>query len=246
MRVAISQSMYFPWVGMLEQIKLADVFVHYDDVQFSKGGFINRIKIKAPEGPRWLTIPLKKSRLETRVDALYSSDQCDWRSQHLALLERSYRGLPFGKEMLEIAAGVLALRSDRLSDIARASMLAMARFFDLTEGTRFESADRLNVTGRGSDRVLGIVLKLGGTEYITGHGARNYLDHERFERAGVTVSYMDYRRLPYPQQNGAFDPHVSALDLIANCGREGTSVIQSGTIDWRRFLHEHDVQSASS
>ena len=45
--VVISQPMYFPWVGMLEQMALADVWVHLDDAQFSKGGFFNRVQIKA-------------------------------------------------------------------------------------------------------------------------------------------------------------------------------------------------------
>ena len=59
MRVVISQSMYFPWVGMLEQIRLADVFIHYDDVQFSKGSFSNRVQVKQPDGTSaWMTIPL--------------------------------------------------------------------------------------------------------------------------------------------------------------------------------------------
>ena len=47
MKVVISQSMFFPWVGFLEQLKLADVYVFYDDVQFSKGSFTNRVRVKA-------------------------------------------------------------------------------------------------------------------------------------------------------------------------------------------------------
>ena len=54
-RVVISQSMLFPWVGLLEQMRLADVFVHYDDVQFSKGSFVNRVQVKTPDGVRWMT-----------------------------------------------------------------------------------------------------------------------------------------------------------------------------------------------
>ena len=56
-RVVISQPMLFPWVGLFEQIRAADVYVHYDDVQFSKGSFTNRVQIKTARGPRWLTVP---------------------------------------------------------------------------------------------------------------------------------------------------------------------------------------------
>ena len=47
--VVISQPMLFPWVGMFEQIRLADVYVHYTDVQFSKGSFVNRVQIKTAD-----------------------------------------------------------------------------------------------------------------------------------------------------------------------------------------------------
>ena len=61
--VVISQPMYFPWVGMLEQMALADVWVHLDDAQFSKGGFFNRVQIKTTDGTPWLTVPLAENKL---------------------------------------------------------------------------------------------------------------------------------------------------------------------------------------
>jgi hypothetical protein len=88
--------------------------------------------------------------------------------------------------------------------------------------------------------VLDVVRALGGTRYITGHGARHYLDHEAFEAAGVAVEYMDYRCTPYPQFHGAFTPYVSILDLVAHCGHEGVSHIHSGTRPWRSFIDERD------
>ncbi|MBC8123824.1 MAG: WbqC family protein, partial [Gemmatimonadaceae bacterium] len=56
--VVISQPMLFPWIGMFEQICLADVYVHYDDVQFSKGSFSNRVQVKSASGSKWITVPL--------------------------------------------------------------------------------------------------------------------------------------------------------------------------------------------
>jgi hypothetical protein len=71
---------------------------------------------------------------------------------------------------------------------------------------------------------------------ITGLGARDYLEHEMFDRAGVRVEYMTYRKVPYPQLHGAFTPYVSVLDLIANTGKSGKSVIVSGSVYWKDFL----------
>ncbi len=94
----------------------------------------------------------------------------------------------------------------------------------------------MSIPGKSWQRVLDIVKSVGGDTYITGHGAREYMDHEAFERAGVAVEYLDYQKQPYPQLHGDFNPFVSALDLIANMGREGRARIASGTKPWREFL----------
>ena len=90
--------------------------------------------------------------------------------------------------------------------------------------------------GKGSGRVLDIVKSVGGTTYITGHGARNYLAHETFEANGIRVEYIDYQKKEYPQLHGAFNPYVSSLDLVANMGRAGAEMICSGTKYWKEFL----------
>ena len=94
----------------------------------------------------------------------------------------------------------------------------------------------LGVAGASSQRLRDIVLGVQGTTYVTGHGARNYLDHALLEQAGIEVAYMAYELRSFPQLHGPFTPFVSALDLVANCGSEGRNVIASGTVGWRAFL----------
>ena len=96
-------------------------------------------------------------------------------------------------------------------------------------------ASAMGIAGTGSARVLAICQTLGAERYVTGDGAREYLDHESFETAGIRVEYLDYAKQPYPQLHGAFTPFVSALDLAANCGRAGREVIASGTVYWKDF-----------
>ncbi len=67
MKVVISQPMLFPWVGMLEQVRLADRYVDYSDVQFSRGSFVNRVQVKTCTGPRWITAPLYRLSLFQRI-----------------------------------------------------------------------------------------------------------------------------------------------------------------------------------
>jgi WbqC-like protein family len=238
MRVVISQSMLFPWVGMLEQIRLADVFVHYDDVQFSKGSFVNRVQVKTQDGMRWMTLPLEGLHLGQRIDAVRLAPAAKWRDRHLDLLRASFSGSPFATDALRLAEEVFSAPHTHLGSLARASTLALAHYFGLDSDTRFIDVGELGVAGASSDRVLEVVQRLGGDVYVTGHGARNYLNHRLFEESGIAVEYMQYRCDPYAQTHGAFTPYVTGLDLVANCGRAGVRHIMSRSIDWRQFANE--------
>ena len=231
--VVISQPMYFPWVGLLEQMRLADVFVHLDDAQFSKGGLFNRVQVKTEQGTPWLTVPLAETKLGQSLNETRMAEH-DWRRKQLATLRQAYAAAPHVEEMLGLVESVLEIEHESLVALSAASVEALAAFFEITpKEIRWASA--MGVEGTGSARVLAICEALGAERYVTGHGAREYLDHESFGAAGIRVEYLDYEKREYPQLHAAFTPFVSALDLAANCGRAGREVIASGTVYWKDF-----------
>jgi hypothetical protein len=237
MKVVISQPMFFPWVGMFEQIRLADVYIHYGDVQFSKGSFTNRVQIKTAQGSKWLTVPLQQLSLGQSIDEVLLDTRTDWRRQHLDQLRQAYAAAPYRRDMLALVESVYELPHTTIGQLSRDTMMAGCSYYGLDAGRRFVEVGELGIGGASSQRVCEIVKALGGTRYITGLGARHYLDHQLFEDAGIRVEYMDYRKLPYPQQHGEFTPYVSLLDLIANTGPQGIEYIVSGTQHWNDFLH---------
>jgi hypothetical protein len=234
--VVISQPMLFPWVGLFEQIRLADKYVHYSDVQFSKGSFVNRVQAKTPNGTNWLTVPLRDFKLGQRICEVQINENKDWRNQHLELLNQAYAKSPFLRQMLEIVDDVYSATYSNVGDLSRATIAVVCNYFGFDTGRDFMDIRELAVDGSGSQRVLDTVLFLDGDRYITGHGARNYLHHDDFEAAGVRVEYMNYRKRPYPQLHGEFTPYVTILDLIANMGTEGRQYIDSNTTYWKEFL----------
>lgn len=242
--VVISQSMYFPWAGFLEQLSMADVYVVYDDVQYSKGSFTNRVQAKTAAGSRWLTVPLRDLRLGQRIDEVQVNEDEDWRASQRGILQQAYRDAPFLAEMLELAESVVRDPAGSIGDLSLRSTMALARHLGVNPGLRIVNARDLCIGGSGSARVLDIVRALGGTEYLTGHGARRYLEHDAFEHAGVAVSYMQYSCMPYPQRHGAFTPYVSALDLVANCGRDGGRFLRPASLPWRTFVGQQPEGNA--
>jgi len=231
--------MFFPWVGLFEQIRLADVYVHYSDVPFSKGGFINRVQVKTAQGIVWMTVPLLHQKLGQPICEVQINYQKDWRHKHREMLKQAYAQAPFRKDMLDIIDRVYTEQHSTLDKLSTASVNAVYDYLDLGGSRRFLDIRELDIGGSSSQRVLDTVLSVGGDTYTTGLGARNYLDHELFEDSNVRVNYMNYRKTPYPQLHGDFTPYVSALDLIAIMGSNSAGYIHSESIHWKEYLdHE--------
>jgi len=236
MRVVISQSMYFPWAGLLEQIRLADVFVHYDDVQFARG-FMNRVQIKTTKGSQWITVPTRKHPRETTIDHVCVDDSLDWRARHRNLLLNNYHGARYMQDMLTLFDWTVGAPASLLVEVTRRSIRALVSYFGIGNGCEFLCSSSIPTAGRSTQRLLGICKYLNADTYITGLGALNYLDHEMFERNQIEVRYMSYEKAAYPQLHGPFCPYVSGLDLVANCGTSVVHAIRSTSVPWRQIVY---------
>lgn len=233
-RVVIHQPMFFPWIGLFEQIKNADIYLHYDDVIMPlSGGLMNRIKIKTANGSVWMTIPIVRKGQQLISDVIIK-DIKKWKKKHIMSLEQNYAKTPFVDDMMQIVSEIYSIDTERLIDINICAIERIAAYYNINAEFRLTSEYEIN--SKSSEKVLELVKTVNGNIYITGHGASNYLDHELFEKNNIKVEYMNYKRLPYPQIHGEFDPHISILDLIANTGTNGIKYICSDTIYWKDFF----------
>jgi hypothetical protein len=240
--VVIMQPQFFPWRGLFEQIRLADEFVHLDDAQFQKGGFTNRVQIKTANGPLWLTVPvLRHGKLPpiAEVEIDYSSA---WREKHLRTFAMSYARAPFLAAAQAIMSDVYAEHPRTIAELDVAALERCCAELDLHPA--FTRASDTPVDGAKTDRVLELLAPRAATRYVTGLGALDYLDAPRLAEAGIDVQVMQYARSPYPQLHGAFDPHVSILDTIANLGRGAAAALESAAIPWREAVRAHAAVSS--
>src|ERR1700730_9868300 len=148
-RIVISQPMYFPWIGMMEQIRLSDVYVHLDDVQFSKGSFTNRVQIKTAEGTKWMTIPLEGLHLGQRIMDVRTREGEPWRRKHLDFVERAFANAPFGDDACGLCRSVLEQPTDRLCELAIASLQALCNYFEIGPRPLIERSSSLGIEGHG-------------------------------------------------------------------------------------------------
>jgi hypothetical protein len=223
--VVVLQPGYLPWLGFFDQLRRADVFVYYDDVQYDKHGWRNRNRIKTQTGPTWLTVPVRHSGLGTpRILEVEIDGRQPWARKHAASVRQAYAAAPFAARYLPELEEVLHRKWERLVDLDLACASLLAGWLGLAR--RVERSSALGVCGERSERLLRICQRFGATRYVSGDAARGYLDVALFERHGIAVEWQAFAHPVYPQLHGAFVPFLSALDLVLNCGDEAGAVLR--------------------
>lgn len=220
--IVIHQPEYLPWINLFFKMVLSDIFVFLDNVQYSHGSFQNRNKIKTKQGAKWLTVPLKHEyTLRDKIIMKMKIDNSqDWRKQHLSLIKDSYKSTPYFKEILPVLEPVYEHEWHNLSDLN--CNLTMKISEKLGINTKFIKSSELSTEGKRSELVLNICLKLKATKYISGIGAKVYLDEKRFKQNDIDIIYIPPVKIEYRQAYGGieFIPGLSIIDYLFNNGVE--------------------------
>lgn len=236
MNIVISQPMFLPWIGLFEQMKIADVFVHYDDVQMPLGrSFMSRVQVKTPNGVKWLSVPVKRNGKQLIKDVEIDHSK-NWKESHLGILSQCYKKAKYGSYAMALVESIYQYQTDSLADFCIESTEKISNFLGLDQD--FSSSSSYVFSSSSSRKLLDIVIALSGDVYITGHGAKNYLDHKLFEANDIDVDYIQYELKEYQQMYGDFTPYVSIIDLIANVGDKAPEFILSKSVNWKEFVRE--------
>jgi hypothetical protein len=225
--LVVLQPGYLPWLGYFDQLRRADVFAHYDDVQFDKHGWRNRNRIKTPSGPLWLTVPVRHSgQGKPKIHETLIDGTSNWQRKHIASLKQYYAKAPYSQRYLPELEELLCRPWDNLAELDIAVIGVMAGWFKL-QAPRIRTSS-LGIGGVQSERLIALCKHYGANRYLSGDAASEYLDVELFARHGIEVVWQNYQHPVYPQQHGGFIPYLSAIDLLCNCGDDSASILMGG------------------
>ena len=224
-RVAILQSNYIPWKGYFDIIHDVDLFIFYDDDQYTMRDWRNRNRIKTRAGLSWVTVPVRRDGLSTRIEDARIDWRTDWTARHRHVLLENYRDAPFVREISDGFFAVLDRRHDRLSALNVELMRWIADCLSIR--TEVVLSSSLEASGNRTDRLVDLVTAVGGNTYLSGPSAEAYLDLAAFDEAGIAVEFKTYDYAPYPQLWGEFEGAVSVLDLMLNIGPDARAHLKS-------------------
>ena len=216
-KLAVLQSNYIPWKGYFDIIHDVDLFLFYDEVQYTTRDWRSRNRIKTEHGLKWLTIPCGRDVKRMIYEVGLKPEE--WQARHYNVLRQSYRNAPYYHKYDEFLRYVyLEKKWDYLYELNRFMIEHISREF-LGITTKFEDSRNYHSSGRKAEKLFELVKDTKADIYISGPAAKDYMQLEKYEEAGIEVIWKDYQGYPqYEQLHGEFCHNVSILDLLFHTG----------------------------
>ncbi len=223
-KVVILQPNYIPWKGYFDMIGMVDQFIFFDDVQYTRSDWRNRNKIKTPKGASWLTIPVGKHY--DKINETIIKDP-NWAKSHWSSIKQAYGKAKYFKEYKDVFENFYLNTTEKYLCNVNYELIAIINDILNIKTKILWSSDFDLIEGK-TARLVDLIQQAGGTEYLSGPAAKNYIEADLFEAANIKLSWMDYSGYPeYTQLHPPFEHRVSILDLIFNEGPDAYKFLKS-------------------
>lgn len=224
---AIHQPNFLPWLGFFHKITNCDCFVLFDSTQVMKGSTFNRSKIKLEEKECLLTIPMiTKGRFKQTIKDTSINENVNWRSKHLKSIEHAYKKSPFFHDYYP---GLERLYLQKEGNLCEFNIKLIRYMADcLGVKVKITRSSDLKTEGMKNELLISICKAIGADTYLSGTGARDYMDIPLFNKKGIKVIYQDFKYPQYDQLGDKFIYNLSILDLLFNKGGESLKILVGG------------------
>ena len=224
-KIALLQPNYIPWKGVFDMISRVDIFVFYDDVQYTHRDWRNRNKIKTSNGEIWLTVPVKEvygqKICETEIDTSQK-----WQIKHYKSITQSYSKTKFFKNYEALLNKIYMQNWNNLNELNIFCTKEISASLGLFP--QWVKSSDLQIEGdKNGEKIIKICKHLKANHVINGPSSQNFLDENLFKKNDIILEYMEYFYPEYTQAYPPFSHNVSILDLLFHCGPNSKEYIKS-------------------
>jgi hypothetical protein len=223
MKVAIIQSNFLPWRGYFDFIREVDLFILHDDLQYTKGDWRNRNKIKTPRGAEWITVPVHYRQTSQLIEETSVDNSKPWARGMLNRIRDSYRKAPHFEPYFSELSELLLEPAGSISDLNLRLIHWVCSHLEIKTPIHFSR--QYNPQGAKTERLIGILKQPGATTYLSGPAAQAYLEPELFEQNDICLEYKVYDYREYEQLYPPFEPAVSVIDLLFMVGKDAKTYL---------------------
>jgi hypothetical protein len=215
MKLAIMQPYFFPYIGYFQLINAVDEFVIYDNIEFTKKGWINRNRILVNGTDAIISLPLKKDSDYLHVSERFLADTWGMeRNKMLNRIKESYRKAPFFKETYPLLEKCVMYDDRNLFNFILHSVQTIMQYLNIYTKLVVSSSIPIENQLKGVDKVMAICKQRGADIYINPIGGLELYDKECFDKNGLKLQFLKANNITYTQFNNEFIPFLSIIDVL--------------------------------
>lgn len=213
MKLGIMQPYFLPYIGYFQLLNAVDKYVIYDNIQFTKKGWINRNRILQNGKDLLITIPLEKD--SDYLDVCERAVSAGFDKKKLVnQIRESYRKAPLFTEMMPLIESIILYDDNNLFNYIFNSVKEICKYLDIDTELIVSSTVSIDHTLKGQDKVIAICKQLGATEYYNAIGGQELYSVSDFEKENIRLSFVSTNPLEYSQFSNEFVPWLSIIDVI--------------------------------
>ena len=214
MKIGIMQPYFFPYIGYWQLINAVDKYVIYDDVNYIKGGWINRNRILINDKPSFINLKMNGSSPNKLIKEIHVSNDNRWKNKLLKSIELSYRKAPFFEMSFPIIEEIINHDEVNLSLYLENLIKRITEYLEMNTEFVLSSNIEKDNSLKGQDKVIEICKSLGAKEYYNAIGGVELYSAENFNSYGIELRFLRTEYIEYKQFKNDFSPYLSIIDVM--------------------------------
>lgn len=231
--LAILQPYFCPYLGYFQLINQVDRLVLYDNIEYSRRGWISRNQFILNSKERLFSIPLKRASDYSNInDRVLAGSHEKSVKKILGQIESSYRTAPFFSEIFPVIRSVFMSAHVNLFYYNLHSITVFTKLLSINTEILKSSDLKIDHSLKSQSKVIRICQHLGADTYINPIGGVALYNKKVFEQNGLTLKFLRMNKIKYDQYNSGFIPNLSIIDVLMFNGVEKT----------KNFLSEYTLE----
>lgn len=221
MKLAIMQPYFLPYIGYFQLMHAVDRFVIYDNIKYTKKGWINRNRLLINGADDFFTVPIQNASDSLDVKDRTLAKEFD-RSKLLNRFKEAYRKAPYSREVLPLLEEIISNQEISLFGFLFNSICCINRVISVRTDIVISSSIDVDHGLRGQEKVISLCRTLGATQYINLIGGMTLYSKAEFEKNGIKLNFLKSKLVEYAQFQNDFVPWLSIIDVLMFNGMERT------------------------
>lgn len=213
MKLAIMQPYFFPYIGYFQLIAATDVFIVYDNIKYTKKGWINRNRMLRNGKDVMFSLPLKNG--SDALDVCERELATDFnRHKFLNQFQEKYRRAPYFAQTFPLIESVVHHEDTNLFRFLHNAIVKTCAHLGIATEIRVSSDIAIDHSLKNQDKVLALCEAVGASTYINAVGGQALYSQEAFLARGIELEFIQSKPFEYPQFGETFVPWLSIIDVM--------------------------------